>query len=127
MSTIRFKLDEDLSSFIAVPFRDAGIDVATVREQGWIGMADDVLLQKVSLESRILVTADRGFSDIRVYPPGSHAGIVVLRPDQESIARYAELVTTLIKSISLESLARATTIVSHTSIRTRRQIGLDPT
>jgi len=28
--------------------------------------------------------ADKGFADLRVYPPGSHAGVLLFRLDEES-------------------------------------------
>jgi hypothetical protein len=39
----------------------------------------------------VLVTFDLDFSDIRLYPPSSHSGIWVLRPQTQSIANALAL------------------------------------
>ena len=40
----------------------------------------------------MVVTLDRGVDDLRHYPPGSHAGIVVLRPTSQDPNTVIELV-----------------------------------
>ncbi|MGE0683186.1 MAG: DUF5615 family PIN-like protein [Candidatus Binatia bacterium] len=37
------------------------------------GLSDEQLWPQVQREGRLLVTADKGFADLREYPPGSHA------------------------------------------------------
>ncbi len=55
-------------------------------------MNDSDLWTRVVAEGAFLVTADKGFGDVRVYPPGSHPGILVLRPERESLGAFVELV-----------------------------------
>ena len=31
------------------------------------------------------ITTDKGFADVRIYPPGTHASVMLLRPDQDGI------------------------------------------
>lgn len=40
----------------------------------------------------MLLTLDRGVGDLRHHPPGSHAGIVVLRPTSQDPNTVIELV-----------------------------------
>jgi predicted nuclease of predicted toxin-antitoxin system len=95
----RFKVDEDLPRQIADLLIARGHDAATVVGQGWQGMSDEILWPRVQSEGRWLVTADKGFADLRQYPPGSHAGVILLRSQEESRRVYLELVT-----IALEQL-----------------------
>ena len=53
---------------------------------------------------RLVVTMDRGFGDVRAYPPGSHGGIVVLRMDQQTPRRVAEAVRKLVATLELAVL-----------------------
>jgi hypothetical protein len=46
-------------------------------------------MEGCSAEQWFLVT-DKGFGDIRVYPPGS-AGVLILRPDEDGIRPMVEL------------------------------------
>jgi predicted nuclease of predicted toxin-antitoxin system len=79
---IQFKIDESIPVGAASLFRGAGFDCATVWDQGLSGAADAQIAEVCAAESRIVVTLDAGFGDIREYPPGSLPGVVVLRPDR---------------------------------------------
>ena len=76
---MRFKLDENIDVRAAAVLEQAGHDVATVVGQRLAGAVDTVVAEAVRVEDRILVTLDRGFGDLRTYPPGAHPGIVLLR------------------------------------------------
>jgi predicted nuclease of predicted toxin-antitoxin system len=75
----RFKVDENLPHEIADLLNSRGHDAVTVADQGWSGLPDDVLWRRIQTEARWLATADKEFGDIRRYPSGSHAGVVLLR------------------------------------------------
>ena len=60
-------------------------EAVSVIEQGMGGTKDEALWQAVQTEERFLVTADKGFGDIRNHPPGSHYGVLLLRPGQAGI------------------------------------------
>lgn len=82
---MRFKLDENLDVRAEAALSSAGHDVATVVGQGLGGATDSAIAQAVGVEGRVLVTLDRGFADLRAYPPGTHPGIVVLRPRRQGL------------------------------------------
>jgi predicted nuclease of predicted toxin-antitoxin system len=62
---VRIKVDEDLPPAVTRIFRQAGHDASTVVEQGWGGCTDHVLLARLRGDGRWLVTAGRGFADVR--------------------------------------------------------------
>ena len=64
----------------------AGHDVDTVTDEDLVGALDRDVVAAATAAGRILVSLDRGLGDIRAYPPGSHAGIVVLRLTDQSAA-----------------------------------------
>jgi len=95
---MRFKLDENLPYRAADTFVEAGHDADTVYDEDLAGQPDEVVLAAAVSEGRVLVTLDLDFSDLRAYPIGTHCGIVVLRPlDNSRAATYATL-TTLISA-----------------------------
>jgi predicted nuclease of predicted toxin-antitoxin system len=77
---MRFKTDENLPEEFAGMLRDAGWDALSVAQQGLGGTDDNRLGAICVAESRILITLDLGFGNIKAYPPQSHPGIIVLRP-----------------------------------------------
>jgi predicted nuclease of predicted toxin-antitoxin system len=81
---VKFKLDENLPVSSAEALTGCGHDVDTVTAEGLTGAADPHVVAAAAGEARVLITLDRGLGDIRRYPPGSHAGIVVLRLTDQS-------------------------------------------
>lgn len=77
---MKLKLDENLPHGLADELTRRGHDVDTVLDEQLGGRKDPVIVQAATDDSRLLLTLDRGIGDIRSYPPGSHASVVVLRP-----------------------------------------------
>lgn len=118
--SLRVKVDEDLPRDVAVIVAAYGISCKTVVEQGWQGLADAVIWERLQIERRWLITADKGFADLRTYPPGSHAGVILLRPHEESRRVYVELTKNALDEIDLESNTGATIVVTDHGVRIRR-------
>ena len=79
------KVDEDLPTAVNDLLKSAKYDSTNVLDQNMGGYKDGPLWKAVQEEKRFLITADKGFGDIRFYPPGTHAGVLVLRPDEDGI------------------------------------------
>lgn len=116
---MRVKVDEALPKAAAELLRGRGFDTLTVIEQGMGGFKDPVLWNAVEAEGRFLVTADKGFGDIRAYPPGTHAGILLLRPDEAGIRPLVELLEDVLAGFDLEDLAGTVAVATPRGIRIR--------
>lgn len=86
------------------------------------GAADPQLWQIAQSERRFLVTADKGFGDIRLYPPGTHAGVLLLRPDQDGIRPVLDLLNRVLSSYDLQDLMGSVSVATPRGIRIRRRI-----
>jgi predicted nuclease of predicted toxin-antitoxin system len=117
---VRFKLDENIDVRAEAALSGAGHDVATVAGQDLGGATDPVIAGTVGAESRILVTLDRGFADLRAYPPRSHPGIVVLRLRRQGLASVAAALELLAAYEGLEEIGGCIVIVSDAGVRVRR-------
>lgn len=73
---MRIKLDENVPSTIVEPLRSLGHEVDTVADEGLVGRADPDVWAAAQRDQRFLITQDLDFSDVRVFPPGSHHGIL---------------------------------------------------
>ena len=103
--SLQVKVDEDLPRQIADLLIASGHDAATVVEQGWQGLSDQALWPRVQHEGRWLMTADKGFADLRQHPPGSHAGVILLRAREESRRAYLELAASVLDWSKLDDMA----------------------
>lgn len=117
---LKITVDEDLPLQAVQLLREHGYDAASVIEQGMGGWKDPQLWVAIQSDERFLVTADKGFGDIRVYPPGKHFGILLLRPDEDGIRPVVELLQQVLNSYNLEDLVGATTVATPRGIRLRR-------
>jgi predicted nuclease of predicted toxin-antitoxin system len=114
------KLDEPLSGSLAARLQASQYAVATVITQGWGGLKDPILWPRIKAEGAFFITADKGFSDIRSYPPGTHPGILVLRPERESILAYGRLLDSVLQQHRLETLAGCISVATPSGLRVRR-------
>ena len=114
------KVDEDLPARVADVLRSAGHQAETVVGQGTGGAKDAALWQAVQVEGRFLVTADKGFGDIRLYPPGTHGGVLLLRPDEDGVEPLLDLLRRVLEGKGLEPLRGTVTVASPRGIRIRR-------
>ena len=119
---MQIKVDEDLPRQVAALLRENGYQADFVVDQGISGWKDTELWGKIQTEIRFLVTADKGFADIRSYPPGTHAGVMLLRPDQDGIRPTVELIERVLQSYDLNALAGTTTVVTPRGIRVRKSV-----
>jgi predicted nuclease of predicted toxin-antitoxin system len=67
----------------------------------------------------VLVTLDLDFSDVRAYPPGTHPGIVVLRPRAPDRASTLALLSRAAALFAAEPVAGALWIVDAERVRVR--------
>jgi predicted nuclease of predicted toxin-antitoxin system len=87
VTTLRVKLDENLSERQAQRLREQGIDATTVHVQGLSASSDAHLADVCRTEDRILITLDKGLADVLRFPPADHRGLVLIRmPDPQTAA-----------------------------------------
>ena len=116
---MQIKVDEDLPRAVIILLRQSGYAVDGVLEQGMSGWKDQALWQAVQREGRFFVTADKGFGDIRRYPPGNHGGILLLRPQRPSVAAYLDLLQRLLSRFRLEEFQGCLVVVTPKRVRLR--------
>ena len=114
-----FKLDENLPRAAAHILRELGYDALGVLDQHMGGRPDQQLLEAVKMENRAFITLDLHFSDIRMYPPKSLPGIIVLRPVKQDVRTLVSLLRNLQPLLEREQLAWRLWIVDEQRVRIR--------
>lgn len=121
--SLSIKLDESLSDSIAKILLARGYSVATVLEQGWGGYKDSILWPLIAKEEKFFITTDKEFGDIHKHPPGTHPGILLLRPAKESLSAYRHVLELVLERHPLTNLVGTVTVASLKGIRIRRKTG----
>lgn len=114
---MKFKLDENLSPSLATILTAAGHDAHSIVEQDLGGASDAAVLTRCTAESRALITCDLDFANIHAYPPGRHAGIVVLRLGAQAHDAVAAALARIVALLANENLAGCLWIVEDSRIR----------
>ncbi len=119
-TSMLIKVDEDLPRRVTALLRANGYQADSVWDKGMAGWKDGALWQRIQAENRFLITADKGFANLRTYPPGTHAGVMLLRPDQDGIGPIIMLLESVIKHYDLSILSGTITVVTPRGVRVRR-------
>ena len=115
-----FKLDENLPDSLVAAFTSAGHDAMSVVSQDLQGASDATVADVCREEDRALVTIDKGFADIRAYPPAEYPGIIVLRLDRQDIAYLRATIRRVLRLVPVHTINRTLWIVEDEKVRFRR-------
>jgi predicted nuclease of predicted toxin-antitoxin system len=108
------KLDENLGRPHVALLKRYGYDADRVFDQDLSGVVDAELCIHVKRERRFLITLDLGFSDVRRYAPGTHPGILLLRPRRKGRNAVSQVLRRVIAERRLETLAGCLAVADET-------------
>lgn len=116
----RFLIDEDLPRGVARSAPARGVDAVHVVDAGLRGAPDPGILAEAVSAGRSVVTADKEFANVIVYPPEKHAGVVLIRiPDEmDPDQRIARIVDVLVVHAA-DDLAGVIVVVEPNRVRIR--------
>lgn len=116
---LRFKIDENVPVDGAELLAAAGHDCHSVYDEALAGAPDPDVAAACAREERVLITLDLDFSDVRAYVPGTHPGIVVLRPRTPDREATLALLARVIALLAREPIAGCLWIVDAERVRIR--------
>lgn len=105
---------------VSVIVGSTGHAADTVTDEGMGGAKDPALWDAVQVAGRFLVTADKGFAGVRVDPPGTHNGVLLLRPDDDGIGPLVDLLRRVLRDGPLDPLRGTVAVATPRGLRVRR-------
>jgi len=117
---MKVKLDENIPVGLVDILNRYGHDAVTVPQQGLAGQPDTVIWDAAQHENRFLITMDLDFADIRHFPPGTHEGILVLRPTRQGRRAILALFQAVLAQHHLDSFKKCIVIADEWRIRVRK-------
>lgn len=116
---MKFKIDENLPIECTKLFKKLGYQADTVYDEKLNGSPDSTIYSVCIDEKKVLVTLDMDFSNIRLYPPDSHNGIIVLRLANQSKLKILNKINQILPILRQEQLAGHIWIIEEKKIRIR--------
>lgn len=117
---MKLKLDENVPQSAGAVLRGAGHEVDTVADEDLSGATDLAVSAAATRAGRLVLTLDRGFGDVRTYPPGAHSGILVLRVEDQSPSAILREIRHLAEHVDLDTLVGAVAVYRAGDLRVRR-------
>lgn len=100
--------------------RALGHDVEHVATKNLAGHPDHDVRAAARADDRFLLTQDRRFADVRIFVPGSHPGILLVRLKSPKRRMLLEKVRVIFETEDVESWRGCFVVVSDTKLRVRR-------
>ena len=91
-----------------------------VSEVGLRGASDETIFQWAQKRGAVVITFDEDFADARMYPAGSHAGVIRLRVWPTTVENTEEGLARLFEIVTEDDLRGSLVIVDQRRIRIRR-------
>lgn len=115
-------LDENIPPSIAdfLHSRRPQWEVVHVRDIGLRGSSDATIFEWAQRHGAIVITFDEDFADTRMYPAGTHAGVIRLRVWPTTIEQIEAALDRLFNSTGDDQLPGSLIIIDAQRIRIRR-------
>lgn len=84
--------------------RERSHEVLTLKELGHAASPDEIVLQLAQKETAVLITCDREFGSILLYPPEQYNGIVVLKITASNQSKVHQLLLDFLQDRGSSSL-----------------------
>jgi predicted nuclease of predicted toxin-antitoxin system len=117
---MKIKLDENLPVRLAGMLAGLGHDADTVFAEGLAGRSDVDVWQAAQTNGRFFVTQDLDFSDVRVFQPGTHEGLLLVRLRAPSRKALAQKVHAIFATEDVDSWSQCFVVATDRKIRVRR-------
>ena len=120
--TLTLLLDENIPPRITkfLLHRRPAWNVKHVREAGLRGLTDGVIFAWAQEHGAIVITFDEDFADARMYPAGSHHGVIRMRIWPTTTERVEAALDRLLQELSDDDLQGSLIIVDDRRIRVRK-------
>jgi len=117
---MRFLLDAGVPRTIQNFLETLGFDALRLSQTKLWNATDEKVFSWAQKENRIIVTRDKGFGDIRSYPPGKHAGIIIIKDPNLSAAKIAEIFRSAWAEMKRADFERNLIIIDRKKVRLRK-------
>ena len=117
---MKIKLDENIPAGLCPELEKSGHDVQTVPSQGLAGRDDRTVWEACQQESRFLITQDLDFSNVQVFPPGSHYGILLLRLKRPGRRALRDRILNLFRMEAVDEWEGCFVVASERKLRIRK-------
>lgn len=116
---MKIKIDENIPRSILSDLQAQGHNTDTVEDEGLQGHADINVWAGAQRDGRFLITQDLDFSDLRLYAPGTHHGLLIVRLRESGRMAVHRYIQALIQEYDLTHWSRCLVIGTEHKVRVK--------
>ena len=118
---MRFLTDANVFVPMVDGLRILGHDVFDIKEQKFNDLDDSEIYDLAQRLNRIIISMDKDFSSILLYPPGEHQGIIVAKLYRLSVADATKKFIESFKTLNFNDIKGNIVIIDKKKVRVRRE------
>jgi len=115
-----FLTDENVPPALTEFLRQKGFDVKEACQLGTPGISDSGIIELARTEKRVLVTFDRHFANLLLYPLDSHYGIIRIRIHPPLLSDIIQSFEHLLLKFDLATIKGVLIVLEREGYRARR-------
>jgi len=119
---MRFLTDENVYPPIVQALRGLGHDVFDIKKEELTGIPDEDVYDLAKSQDRVLVSMDKDFTNIILYPAGDMAGIIVLKLYRMTVETTTQIFLKAFQKLALDDIMHNLVIIDKNKTRIRREI-----
>ena len=119
----KFLADENIPPPVVSFLRSKGFDVKEVRQSITTGASDASVMELARQEGRILLTFDKHFSNILLYPLNTHHGVIRIRIHPPLLSDLLGALNHFLERFDVMTIRETVVVLERDGFRVRRAPG----
>ena len=116
---MKIKLDENLPFRLVGILSELGHEIDTIPREGLKGCNDEQVWEAAQRSGRFLITQDLNFSNINLFEPGTHYGLLLIRLRGPGRNALLKRIQTIFQSEEVERWQGCFVVITEHKIRVR--------
>jgi predicted nuclease of predicted toxin-antitoxin system len=116
---MKIKLDENLPFGLVGILSKFGHEIDTIPQEGLKGCNDEQVWEAAQKSGRFLITQDLNFSNINLFKPGTHCGLLLIRLRNPGRNALLDRIETILKTEEIERWRGCFVVFTEHKIRVR--------
>jgi predicted nuclease of predicted toxin-antitoxin system len=116
---MKIKLDENLPFRLVGILSELGHEIDNIPQEGLKGCNDEQVWEATQRSGRFLITQDLNFSNINLFKPGTHYGLLLIRLRNPGRNALLKRIQTIFQSEEVERWQGCFVVVTEHKIRVR--------
>lgn len=114
---MKFLLDQCVMGKTKMLLKERGFSIITLKELGKSSVSNSEVVHIAKTHKAILLTHDIDFSDIRLYPPETHNGIIILKTSPQTEDKVHSLLLKALEEVKPSVLSQSLIIIDRNKYR----------